>query len=111
MSKKETFESWAIVEAMGHQRHVGFVTETTLAGAAILRVDVPEVGERQNHTVYVSPQALFRLRPVDEETALLLVGQGESMQPLTSWSARHLLEPPRTAEVIDDGDDDDDRPF
>ena len=33
-------EFWAIVELMGHQRIAGKVSEETIGGAALLRVDV-----------------------------------------------------------------------
>jgi len=36
------FEQWALVELMGHQRIAGLVSETTIAGQAIPRVDVPD---------------------------------------------------------------------
>jgi hypothetical protein len=36
------FEGWAIVELMGHRRLGAYVRETELAGAAMLRLDVPE---------------------------------------------------------------------
>ena len=39
---EKTFEGWAIVELMGHRRLAGYVTETELAGAPMLRLDVPE---------------------------------------------------------------------
>lgn len=38
----KVFEGWAIVELMGHRRLGGYVHEVELAGAAMLRIDVPE---------------------------------------------------------------------
>jgi hypothetical protein len=37
----EPFEGWAIVELMGHRRLAGYVREVELAGAGMLRLDVP----------------------------------------------------------------------
>jgi hypothetical protein len=36
------YEGWAIVELMGHRRLAGWVQEVELAGAPMLRLDVPE---------------------------------------------------------------------
>lgn len=39
---KEPFAGYAILELMGHRRLAGYVRETELAGAGVLRLDVPE---------------------------------------------------------------------
>ncbi len=36
-------ETWAIVEIMGHQRFAGFVQTVPMGGAAMIRIDVPEI--------------------------------------------------------------------
>jgi hypothetical protein len=33
---------WAIIELMGHRRLAGWLSEEEVAGAAFLRIDVPE---------------------------------------------------------------------
>lgn len=38
----EAFEGWAIVELMGHRRLGAYVREAEFAGAAMLRLDIPE---------------------------------------------------------------------
>jgi hypothetical protein len=93
------FEGWAVVEMMGHQREIGFVTTEYFGGAALFRVDSPEIPEREyvlerpEHTRHegryvtlpvgstvkrtsipaksrlVSPAALYALNPCTEETA------------------------------------------
>ena len=40
-TKENGFKQWAILELMGHRRLAGLVSETTLAGGAFLRIDVP----------------------------------------------------------------------
>jgi hypothetical protein len=45
-SKAAEFKTWAIVEVVGHVECAGFVTSETIAGSAMLRIDVPEVKER-----------------------------------------------------------------
>jgi hypothetical protein len=59
-----TFEGWVILELMGHRRLAGWLTEQEVAGAAFLRLDVPDVG-----TQYYSPSAVYCITPTSEETA------------------------------------------
>jgi hypothetical protein len=49
MEAQEKFESWAIVELMGHRRIAGRVTEQVIGGAALLRIDVPQCPEIAAH--------------------------------------------------------------
>jgi hypothetical protein len=60
----QPLDTWAIIELMGHVSIIGRVTETTLAGAPMLRVDRID-GRVQR----VSPQALYRLTDVTEAEA------------------------------------------
>lgn len=41
MTAGDPFEGWAILELMGHRRLAGYVREVELAGAGLLRLDVP----------------------------------------------------------------------
>jgi hypothetical protein len=45
--KPKSFEHWASVEIMGHQSVVGRCTEEQIAGATLLRVDVPDGASRR----------------------------------------------------------------
>lgn len=92
----ETIETpgfWAVVEIMGHQKYAGFCTETTLAGAPLLRVDVPQVEGKQysterynyeakryeqqtyqepdieGYTKYFGPSSIFCVTPCTEAAA------------------------------------------
>lgn len=40
------FEGWAVVEMMGHQREVGYVTTEVFGAACLFRVDTPALPER-----------------------------------------------------------------
>jgi hypothetical protein len=46
----EKFESWAIVELMGHRRIAGKVSEQVIGGVTLLRIDVPECPEIPQRT-------------------------------------------------------------
>lgn len=40
-----SFNTWAIVEVMGHKKFAGHVTEQAFGSAALIRVDVPETDQ------------------------------------------------------------------
>ena len=45
--QQASFEGWAIVEMMGHQTEVGFVTTQAFGQAVMFRIDTPELPERE----------------------------------------------------------------
>lgn len=66
----EKFEGWCIVELMGHNVIAGYTSEVVIAGAAMLRVDVPEVSEdRAKFTKFFAPSAVYGITPTTEEAA------------------------------------------
>lgn len=73
MSDTKTFESWAIVEVMGHRQFAGWVTEQALGGASFVRVDVPAVqadGEDlPAFTKLLGAGSIYAISPCTEETA------------------------------------------
>jgi len=42
MTEREQFEGWAIIELLGHRRLGAYVREAQIAGAGMLRLDIPE---------------------------------------------------------------------
>lgn len=67
---QQKFNEWAKVELFGHQVIVGRVTEATLAGGALLRVDVPALGkELPAFTRFYGPSAIYSISPISEATA------------------------------------------
>src|SRR5580700_1095172 len=42
-----SFSGWAIVEMMGHQTEIGFVTTQAFGQAVMFRIDTPELPERE----------------------------------------------------------------
>lgn len=65
------FESYAIVELMGHSKIAGKVIEETVFGTPMMRVDVPKVGSREGYTKYYSAGSIYCFTPCDEATAQL----------------------------------------
>ncbi|HEY9138710.1 MAG TPA: hypothetical protein VIM67_10585 [Terriglobus sp.] len=89
--EKQGFDSWAIVELMGHARIAGKVTEAEIGGGKLLRIDVPEINGKQPITKYFGNAAVYAITPVDEETARMAATQCDAA-PVNEWSARGLIE-------------------
>jgi hypothetical protein len=88
---KQTFEEWALVELFGHQKIVGKVTETSLAGGAFLRVDVPGFNGEKPFTRFYSPGAVYSISPVSEEIARGLMAQHRN-EPVSRFELPQLEE-------------------
>lgn len=115
MTEKETFQGWCVVELLGHRRLAGHVTEQEIAGAAFLRVDVPEVDDEPAATQFVNPSSVYALTPTTEEIARA-VSRTSRPAPVDLWTLRRALHPgqPEVVGVVvgdDDDDDLDDVPF
>ena len=106
------FESWALVEIMGHQRYAGKVIEQTFGGASMLRVDVPEVGGKQAFTKIFGVSSVYAITPVTQEAALAMAAQlGQA--PLAEWDIReaaHRMAKRDQLTLDDEPDFDDDMP-
>jgi hypothetical protein len=65
-----SFEGWAILEVMGHRRLAGHVSEVTIAGAQMLRIDIPGPTEADpvKATQFYPGSSVFCLTPTTEET-------------------------------------------
>jgi hypothetical protein len=69
-AEKRPFETWAVVELMGHHQIAGRVTEESIAGTNMLRVDVPELSaERPGHTKYFGGGSIYAIHPCTEAIA------------------------------------------
>jgi hypothetical protein len=126
-AEKKPFETWAIVELMGHNQIAGRVTEEPIAGTALLRVDVPQVGEWPGHTKYFGGGSIYAIHPCTEDIARSAAERLQSQYGYTPLpvavpeltEARAVLaDAARTRIALAAGqpargafDDDDDRPF
>ena len=64
---------WAIVDVLGHNRHVGMLDEFTFAGFAFVRVRVPKIdGSIVPHLI--GPSSVYMITPISEERAKRLLG-------------------------------------
>ncbi len=63
-------ETWAIVEVMGHNRFAGYVQQVPMGGAAMIRVDVPEIPDgEEEYDIYEKTdsgayRAVKKTRPI-----------------------------------------------
>lgn len=97
--EQTTFEGYAIVELMGHNIVAGHIREQTIAGAAMLRVDVPAVGNRPAYTKFYAPSAIYAITPTDEHTANV-AAQNLAVMPISPWIIRPTS--PRPALSMDE---------
>jgi hypothetical protein len=72
---------WAIVELMGHRRLGGYVREQVVAGAAFLRIDVPQ---NPPATQLYSAGAVYCITPTTETMARAAAGRGQ-VEPVSRW--------------------------
>jgi hypothetical protein len=68
----ENFETWGIVEIVGHVEIAGYVSEATIAGQGFIRIDVPSMDgsdQKWAYTQFVGPGFIYAITPTDELTA------------------------------------------
>lgn len=96
MNETDTpFASFCVVELMGRIMFGAYVTEVTLAGAGLLRCDIPAVDDDPAITQYIAPSSLYRLTPCSEQIARA-VAKHQRPEPISRW----YLEPQKPAAVI-----------
>ena len=98
--------TWAIIELFGHNLIAGQVSEVSVAGAAMLRVDVPAVRDVPGFTKFYGGGAIYAITPTDQESALHAVNHLQA-QPVNVWTIPVRVKQ-LPAHVIDDGDEDED---
>jgi hypothetical protein len=66
---EQTFNEWGILEVMGRLKMAGVISEQTIAGAGMIRIDVPETNGIPGFTRYFAPGSLYSITPTTEEVA------------------------------------------
>jgi hypothetical protein len=86
----QKFESWGIVEIMGHSQLAGRITEAKIAGTVLLRVDVPQSieGESAFRTEYVGGNSIYRMRVTTEEVARAFAQSRCESEPTYAYGLR-----------------------
>lgn len=88
--QSQSFNTWAIVEIMGHKRFAGFVTEQSFGIAALIRIDVPET-EQPEREVWVGGRwGKAPARKTSAYSKLIGVGSIYCITPCTEDVARKV---------------------
>jgi len=87
----EKLDCWAVVELMGHNKISGRVKEVSMCGGAMLRVDVPAVGEQKAYTRFFGHASIYSINPTTEEIATGMAGQCSS-EPVRRYELPKLAE-------------------
>ena len=98
--RQASFNSWAIVEVMGHQTYPGYVTTEAYGGAVLFRVEVPELPERDRvlkygeyaGSLYCTAGSTVRDKAVPGYTKLIGAGSIYAITPCTEEAARKAAE-------------------
>ncbi len=101
----QKFELYCLVELMGHQRIAGLCTEQVIAGANMLRVDVPKTENAQAFTRFYSPSAVYAIHPIDKGTAEAMAGK-LNQAPITTWDINEIINKQPAALPVGAADDD-----
>ena len=99
-TQQAKFDGWAIVEVMGHQTFVGYVTTEAYGQAVLFRIDVPQLDERERVTKapayvgdrYVSAGATVKEGAVQGFTKLVGSGSIYCITPCSKDAALAALE-------------------
>ena len=107
------FDGWCILELMGHQREIGYVTTEYYGPAALFRVDTPEIPEREYELKrpeydnesgrYIPVGSKVKRVAIPAKSRLVAPGALYAMNPCTEETARKAIEEmvPRTLIVLE----------
>lgn len=98
--RPEAFDCWCVLELFGHVRLAGRVTEASIGGCSLLRVDVPDKNGGVEFTRYFGNGAIYSMTPVTEDVARR-VGNGSAAAPVKPWE---MPRPALTAAPDDEED-------
>jgi hypothetical protein len=133
-AEQNRLETWAVVELMGHQKEVGFVTTQYYGGACMFKIDVPDLPEREKTVTrpqwvgdtlvpagtvirlpaepgrsrMVGVSAVFALNPCDQETTMKLIEEAVGAHDIkvVSLAGCKQLELTAVEEPADEEEDD-----
>lgn len=80
---------WAVVELMGHVKLAGRVSETTMFGATMMRIDMPtDDGRHLVQFIDPSSGSVYRITPTTETEARKIGLQ--RMEPISAYESGQL---------------------
>jgi hypothetical protein len=98
--QQANFDGWAIVDVLGHQRYVGYVTTEAYGAAVLFRIDVPALDPRERETKgpeyvggqYVPAGTKVKEGAVPGYTKLIGAGSIYAISPCTKEAAVTAIE-------------------
>jgi hypothetical protein len=92
------FDSWAVLELMGHRQRIGYMREVEIAGSPMLRIDIlmakDQAGQDVTTTEYYAMSAVYAIRPCTEDVARTeALRYGEDLRPLRPLDFREREKP------------------
>jgi hypothetical protein len=103
---KTPVEFFALVELFGHAKISGWLTEQSIGGTNMTRVDVPETAKQPAFTRLFGAAAIYSINPVDEQTAKFYAERLDQ-KPIQIWEVQEMLKK-NTPAALPASDDDDD---
>lgn len=100
-----SFESWCIIELMGHNAIAGLVTEATIGGHTFLRVDVPAHEGQDAYTQYLGNGSIYRMTPTGKAEVMVALNH-ILPRPIDLYLLPGVEQPERDPYPGDDDDDD-----
>jgi hypothetical protein len=99
-TEQAKFDGWAVVDILGHQRFVGYVTTQAFGAAVMFRIDVPALEPRDRVTKspeyvghnYVPAGTTVKEGPVDGYSKLVGAGSIYMITPCTEAAALVAVE-------------------
>ena len=93
-NENEKIDTWGVCEVMGRQTFAGRISEHTIGGTALLRVDVPAVPEKKIPPTWSGDQERV-LPPQNAFTKYIGLGSIYALTPCTEEVARRVAEQAR----------------
>ena len=88
MATEEKFDDWVILEIDGYRKLAGKATEATIAGAPLLRIDIPLVSLLEDgkkfFTQYYAPGHIYCITPTTETIARAYAAHHQPV-PAEKW--------------------------
>jgi hypothetical protein len=99
---------YALAELMGHQKMVGLVRETKLAGQGFLQVDSLDTDGNFPFSRYLGPSAIYAINPISKEPAQELAKTYQPA-PVHAFDVPQLRDKIRKEISVSIGGDDEER--
>jgi hypothetical protein len=101
--QRPSFDSFAIVELMGHVRIAGRVTEVEMFGAKLGKIDVVDKDGGIVATQYFGGSSVYRITPCTEATACAVTRDPSDAMPSVCWDAEDSWRKKHEARLLENG--------